>query len=820
MRENHAIPVSPYHYPLILQDALSHMEAYPLTVVEAASGFGKTTAVREYLAALGHHAFWHTCYGEPPVKTWNRICRSLSHIDGEAARVLERIGAPCEENLADIADCMRTLRCDQESWLVIDNFQYIQETAPSLLIEALSVNSAAPLHIVLITQMTGYRKTQPMQNDRVYCLENDTFYFKPEDIDALFKKSGITLTPAELQELFRATEGWISALNLQKIHYQQTGRLGQSSAIDSLLQSAVWNRLDAQERRFLIAVSVLDNFTAEQARIVLDATNLPVWATRLLESNIFIRYDTPGGVYVLHNLLRGFLEQELSKLPDTEKSRLWRLAGDAYARRGMHYLALRCYLGLREYDALLSLPIRGNEFTDYLGAGSAELLEQIVTDCPPDIMMRHPRTLLVIAFELFMIGSYEPFGTLCGMIGELLSKPEQYGMGEQECREIAGQFIHLQSFAEFNDIAKMSAKHREAWELLGGPATLFDWNDAWTFGQPSVLYLFWGGVGELEHELALMDECMPYYNRLTNAHGTGAESAMRAEALLMRGDDTGAEALCHKALYLASAKEQDSICYAAEFTLLRIAVLRGDVAAYAATLENMRARVRSGNESGGKKEVELAVSFLHVMRDEEDVEEWITDPDAIKASIYDVAVPFGLLIYLKTLLLRGEDAKLLGLIGALFPMLEEHRFLLPQVYLLLFATIAQRRQGREEDARETMRRALDMSAPDRIYLPFAEHGAYIMPLLERCKDREGVREILALYERQAAGAGKLRQAQSEMVLLTQREREVAVLANEGLSNKVIAERLFISLGTVKTLLGRIFQKLEIESRAQLKEREF
>ena len=74
-----------------------------------------------------------------------------------------------------------------------------------------------------------------------------------------------------------------------------------------------------------------------------------------------------------------------------------------------------------------------------------------------------------------------------------------------------------------------------------------------------------------------MDECLPYYISLTEGHGSGANCAMRSEALLLRGDDTSAEALCHKAIYLASAQAQDSICFAAELTLLRIALLRGDI---------------------------------------------------------------------------------------------------------------------------------------------------------------------------------------------------------------------------------------------------
>ena len=42
-----------YYFSPRIQKQLALIPRYPLTVVEAPSGFGKTTAVREYLASIG-----------------------------------------------------------------------------------------------------------------------------------------------------------------------------------------------------------------------------------------------------------------------------------------------------------------------------------------------------------------------------------------------------------------------------------------------------------------------------------------------------------------------------------------------------------------------------------------------------------------------------------------------------------------------------------------------------------------------------------------------------------------------------------------------
>lgn len=55
----------------------------------------------------------------------------------------------------------------------------------------------------------------------------------------------------------------------------------------------------------------------------------------------------------------------------------------------------------------------------------------------------------------------------------------------------------------------------------------------------------------------------------------------------------------------------------------------------------------------------------------------------------------------------------------------------------------------------------------------------------------------------------------ELSFLTEREREVVTLVAEGLSNAVIAERLFVSAATVKTHVDRSMAKLAARDRAQL-----
>jgi len=104
-----------------------------------------------------------------------------------------------------------------------------------------------------------------------------------------------------------------------------------------------------------------------------------------------------------------------------------------------------------------------------------------------------------------------------------------------------------------------------------------------------------------------------------------------------------------------------------------------------------------------------------------------------------------------------------------------------------------RREGRRSEARDTLRAALDSA------------------------ERLGAGELAALVrdELLRSGARPRRGVISGPEALTPSERRVAELAARGLSNREIAETLWVSRKTVEVHLGRAYNKLGISSRGEL-----
>jgi class 3 adenylate cyclase/DNA-binding CsgD family transcriptional regulator len=134
---------------------------------------------------------------------------------------------------------------------------------------------------------------------------------------------------------------------------------------------------------------------------------------------------------------------------------------------------------------------------------------------------------------------------------------------------------------------------------------------------------------------------------------------------------------------------------------------------------------------------------------------------------------------------------------------------------------------------QLLREAVEVLAESPARLEYAralvDLGAALRRANSRSEARERLREGIELAlkcgatalvehandELAATGAHRRTIMLSGLEALTASERRVAQLAAEGTSNKEIAQSLFVTVKTVEMHLGRVYRKLELNSRAQL-----
>jgi DNA-binding CsgD family transcriptional regulator len=148
---------------------------------------------------------------------------------------------------------------------------------------------------------------------------------------------------------------------------------------------------------------------------------------------------------------------------------------------------------------------------------------------------------------------------------------------------------------------------------------------------------------------------------------------------------------------------------------------------------------------------------------------------------------------LRTLGLIEPGVSGIGLLEQAVAHLQRSSARLEHALALLELGAATRRAGRRTDAREPLREALELA-----------RGCGAAAIAVRAND-----------ELVAAGARPRRDPTESRSHLTASELRVARMAAEAMTNREIAQALFLTENTIETHLRSVFRKLEIRSRSQL-----
>jgi LuxR family maltose regulon positive regulatory protein len=173
-------------------------------------------------------------------------------------------------------------------------------------------------------------------------------------------------------------------------------------------------------------------------------------------------------------------------------------------------------------------------------------------------------------------------------------------------------------------------------------------------------------------------------------------------------------------------------------------------------------------------------------------------------------------------LAQGEYKEALRLLAPLRAKLQAAGWTGITIEVLALQALALDGEGQTAQALETLEHALSLAEPEGYARTFVDLGAPMARLLARHAATMGTkrayaRELMLAIE----AAPPLHPSRSldpaiagPFEPLTAREREVLHLVLAGLSNREIADRLTITLGTAKRHVSNIYAKLEVHSRIQ------
>ena len=173
----------------------------------------------------------------------------------------------------------------------------------------------------------------------------------------------------------------------------------------------------------------------------------------------------------------------------------------------------------------------------------------------------------------------------------------------------------------------------------------------------------------------------------------------------------------------------------------------------------------------------------------------------------------------RALLGLNQPARALPLLRRLQDLAEEAGRMWGLIEILLLQAQALQMEGDLDQAVSTLGRALSLAEPEGYVRSFVDEGEPMVRLLRRALAEDiapgYVSKLLAAVGESAQPVPPATQALVDQPLvdpLTERELEVLRLIAAGLSNREIAQELFVAVSTVKTHINHIYGKLDTKSR--------
>jgi LuxR family transcriptional regulator, maltose regulon positive regulatory protein len=854
--------------------------SYPVVLVGAPAGYGKSTLMSRWHAALverGVSCAWLSVdeNDDDKVRFIRHLIAALHNADagiGQAAAaglsgdISGDIG-PLLEALADaLANVQRRIT------LFLDDLHFVQEPEVLELVDWLVNYAPRTLQTIVGTRDTRRLRVSGLRVRRqLFELDLRQLQFDLQEASHFYRiRLGQDLPERDLKRLLVKTEGWPAALELvalalaglpdQSTFIEQFA--GSNSSLVDYLGEVVLLRMDERTRAFVFRISMFDRICVPLA-LAIGAEDAEEQLQALRMRNLFLIPLDQGATWVrFHHLVGEYFRGHYQR---TSPQRAMECL-----IRGAHWLRTNDYI-----EEAVNCMIRAGDW-EQATRWIAESLEELVfrrgyhqtilrwmNALPEAWVDRYPIIRIQYAFALSFYARHQEYeGQIHCLQQQLLrleSQPHGDGRGMQELR-CAVELLTAMSTG-LRDEGKRGGVLAAAW-LARWPEESMRRKGV----MGNVLAFGLKTSGEIGRGLEVIAETRRWLEQSEGYYALSWTAYLEAVLHLKRGSYLEARLACNNGLELVQRelqghRGQASMLHALlagiayEFNEIGLAVEYAEqamrsvdecshadavIVAYLtqARLQRLRhdessamAILREGQDLGqrrGQQRVTLTLAaeecagLARAGRDDEArlvaarhgfnelpadsvVSDLVTDKALRAASRY---------------LARESSNSVIKALGGAIERCRQYGLSHRLVELLLLRALAYKQQAEWTSALTDLRNALVVAAPRQYVRVFLDEGPELALLLDRLES-EGLRgsEAAPLARRLRAamrGSESRQGSPASMSMsedLTRRELSIVRRLDSGLSNKEIAEAIFVTEGTLKWHLHNAYSKLNVKSRS-------
>ena len=814
-----------------------------LTLISAPAGYGKTTLAIDWLQRLNLPVAWLSLdeADNDPRRFITYVIAAMRNINenigGTATAMLQSPQPPPDElMLTSLVNEISVVT--QPFILALDDYHVIHTPTIHKQLAFLLEHQPNTLHLVITTREDPLLPVSRLRaRNQVLEIRQDELRFTLEEIAKFLKNvMGLDLSHDEISALERRTEGWIAGLQLAALSMRGRDDLagfiqaftGSSRFILDYLIEEVFEGQTPDVKDFLLKTSILERLSAHLCDAVIEGSVSREMLEALEQANLFIvPLDQSREWYRYHRLFADLLRHRLrtSSIPESE---LHQEASQWYEQNSYPADAIQHALAAKDWERAGSLILSNN--SEFLKRGEVLTVIRWFQALPGEILLSNPNLCFDYCWPLLLAGKFDEARPLLERVAQMT----------EGTPELLGEVYAAQAYLARGkgEHALMVEKSQQAMALL--PKSSVDSRGIVAMN----LGLAYWHMGQMQAAEEVLAEALEasrttgnHYAALTSLIFQGRVLAVRGQlhqseklferAVQMDGD-IPINALAYmdlatlhyewnaldvsdghiqKAIEICQRSQNNEFLVGALMIKSRTRIAQGDLAGAENALDQAWDLVRSGKiPTGTAVRMDSAQVRLSLAKGEAtgEWEEKLTET-------VDCHPFYRFLGVTKARTLPDAHAR--AYLDGLSQTAQANDWIYGLVAIRALQTVIAETQ---DDASRFLREALQLSEGEGFIRSFVEVGAKLVPLLREASRRGIAPEYACRILEVMTGKAEIAEAglKSMVEPLSERELEVLQLVTEGMSNREIAEELYISTGTAKTHVHNLCGKLGVRNRTE------
>ena len=682
---------------------------------------------------------------------------------------------------------------------------------------------------------------------------------------------GLDLSAEEITALESRTEGWIAGLQLAAISMQGrqdtvsfiNSFTGSHRFVLDYLVEEVLEQQSARVQTFLLQTAVLDRLSGSLGDAITGQDNGQQTLEMLEHANLFVvPLDEERRWYRYHHLFGDLLRQQLHQILPTQVPLLHIRASEWYQQHGFADEAIEYAMRAKDFERAATLI--ENQFGDNYERVNQTLLRRWLAGMLEDFIRSRPHLCILQAWTVFTTGQLDVADQRLQAAEKMLdSGPNQALAATLDKTQLpgpnrmtlVGRIAAIRSFLasysgdnpESIRYARQALEHlpeqERAWRstvfvTLGDAyANLGDIEAAYkarskavaaskASSDPYLLMIVNLRLVEILRQQGRLQQVIDICeDQFREADKSGISEwpiagwlfGIWAEVLAETNDLDGAIVQAKKGVRLTAHSGDLLYELLSNLCLVRVLFSSGDITGADDVVQTMQKAARHREIplwalyqlSAWQVRIWLAQGELEV------ASQWVAerglDTDVEPTYLHEVAY----IAFARILIAQGRLAEAAAFLPRLLEAAETGGRASRVIEILILQALAAQSGGNTVQAMSTLEQALTLGRVGGHIRIFLDEGPPLARLLNEAVTRgiagEYTRRLLAAFpvtEPEQTGPPKTQAALTESAEpLSERELEVLQLIAEGLTNREIAARLYLSLNTVKVHTRNIYGKL-------------